>query len=312
MNRAEHRVGAWTVVKVNELDLNDFTAAKLLPDLTPEALLRMPGREDPRLYDPETGTVPLSVHTWVVRDGGRTILIDTGIGNDKPRPTMLMFDHLQTPYLERLADGRGPGRGTSTPSSSPTSTPTTWGGTRDSRTATGCRPSRTPPSSAPAGSGGTGRPWPPGTTPGQRRSGRLPASATRLGRRSLGVFEDSMAPVGAAGRVRLIEVDGGEVLDGFRYLPTPGHSIDHASIALTSQGEAAVFGGDVIHHPFEIIDPELVSMFCEFPDAARRSRVRLLEHLVETRALYFSSHFTGSSAGHVVRGETDYHWVFLD
>ena len=127
-----------------------------------------------------------------------------------------------------------------------------------------------------------------------------------------GVFEDSMLPVEAAGRLRLIEVDGGEVLEGFRYLPTPGHSVDHATIALTSQGETAVFGGDVMHHPFEIIDPELVSMFCEFPSAARQSRVWLLEHLVETRALYFSSHFTGSSAGHVVREGADYRWAFLD
>ena len=54
MKSAEHRVGAWTVVKVNELDLNDFTAEKLLPDLTPDAFARMPGREDPRIYDPET------------------------------------------------------------------------------------------------------------------------------------------------------------------------------------------------------------------------------------------------------------------
>jgi hypothetical protein len=49
MNSAEHRVGAWTIVKVNELDLNDFTAENLLPDLTPDALARMPGREDPRI-----------------------------------------------------------------------------------------------------------------------------------------------------------------------------------------------------------------------------------------------------------------------
>jgi hypothetical protein len=32
-----------------------------------------------------------------------TILIDTGAGNDKDRPSIPVLDHLQEPYLDRLA-----------------------------------------------------------------------------------------------------------------------------------------------------------------------------------------------------------------
>ena len=41
-----------------------------------------------------------------------------------------------------------------------------------------------------------------------------------------GVFVDSMMPLQAAGRVRRVRVDGGEVLKGIRFLSTPGNSID--------------------------------------------------------------------------------------
>lgn len=54
--------------------------------------------------DCATGSVLLSVHRWLVKSPHHTILIDTGIGNDKNRPTMPMMDHLQDPYLDRLAE----------------------------------------------------------------------------------------------------------------------------------------------------------------------------------------------------------------
>jgi glyoxylase-like metal-dependent hydrolase (beta-lactamase superfamily II) len=44
----------------------------------------------------------LSVHSWLVRDRDRTILIDTGAGNGKDRPDAPYFDHLDTLYLQQL------------------------------------------------------------------------------------------------------------------------------------------------------------------------------------------------------------------
>jgi hypothetical protein len=74
-----------------------------------------------------------------------------------------------------------------------------------------------------------------------------------------------------------------------------------AAIELTSEGEVAIFGGDVMHHPLELYDLNLVSCFCEFPEAARRSRRILLERAAETSALYSTAHFPRSSAGRVSR-----------
>lgn len=66
---------------------------------------------------------------------------------------------------------------------------------------------------------------------------------------SLGVYEDSVLPVIEAGLTETIGVGGGEFLDGLVFHPTPGHSIGHMSISLTSCGEEALFSGDVMHHP---------------------------------------------------------------
>ena len=59
-----------------------------------------------------------------------------------------------------------------------------------------------------------------------------------------GVFRDSMMPIEEAGRLRRVVANGSEVLEGIRFISSPGHSVDHASISLVSNGEEAVFGGD--------------------------------------------------------------------
>ena len=127
-----------------------------------------------------------------------------------------------------------------------------------------------------------------------------------------GVFDDSMLPIEVAGRVRLVAMDGSEVLPGVRFLPTPGHSICHASISISSQGEEAVFGGDLVHHPVEFHNPDLTSMFCEFPDAARASRRKLAAEIADSGAQYFSSHFPGSSVGKILHDGDAFRWEFID
>src|SRR5262249_10896951 len=57
-----------------------------------------------------------------------------------------------------------------------------------------------------------------------------------------GVYEDSVLPVIDAGLAKEIVVDGTEVVEGLSFLPSPGHSIDHACIRLSSRGEHAVLG----------------------------------------------------------------------
>jgi len=112
-----------------------------------------------------------------------------------------------------------------------------------------------------------------------------------------GVYADSVAPIVDTGLAQLIQIEGSEFIDGISFYPTPGHSIDHAASLLRSGGQEAWFGGDVLHHPLDIYQPDLVSMFCEFPEAPRTSRRWILELAVKNGTIYFSSHFPEESLG---------------
>ncbi len=127
-----------------------------------------------------------------------------------------------------------------------------------------------------------------------------------------GVFTDSMKPIEEAGLLQCIAIDGSEILEGVRFLPTPGHSICHASISISSGSEEGIFGGDVLHHPFELYDTNLTSMFCEFPDAARASRRKLAARIADHRATFFSSHFPGSSVGNIFQDNEKFRWQLME
>jgi glyoxylase-like metal-dependent hydrolase (beta-lactamase superfamily II) len=310
MNISEFRIGSMSVIKVHELDLNGFAATQLLPGLESSVLAKHLDWIDPRTFDSQTGKVFMSVNTWVVQFECKVILIDTGAGNEKDRPTLKILDHLHNPYLERLAAAgvqpeavdyillthihadhvgwntrRQGDRWVPTfPNATVVCSDLEWryGAALTAGDEEGIANVRT--------EAGVGLPF------------RVPVP---------GVFVDSMMSLEAAERVRRVRVDGGEVLKGIRFLSTPGHSIDHTAISITSQGTEAVFGGDVMHHPFELYEPDLVSMFCEFPEGARRSRRWLACHAAEKNAVYFSSHFPFTSVGRITKTGENFAWEFV-
>jgi glyoxylase-like metal-dependent hydrolase (beta-lactamase superfamily II) len=311
MKNPDYSVGKLTVTKIWELDLDGFTAVELLPDVQNEILANDPAALDSRNYDPETQKVKLSVHSWLVRDGSKTILIDTGCGNGKDRSKLKALDHLRTPYLARLiAAGVRPEEVDYVLITHLHADHVGW-----NTQLVGDRWVPTFPNATVFCSDLEWR-YAAALASGNDKEIRAVQSEAGWGEPTRtplrGVFEDSLAPIQEAGLLQRITVDGSELLEGVRFMPTPGHSIDHAAIIFSSQGEEAIFAGDVVHHPLEISHPELVSRFCEFPDTARTSRRVLLNRASETGALFFSGHFSGSSVGRVTRHTTGYGWKFLE
>ena len=51
----------------------------------------------PDFLDPETNIVNSAIQTWLLRSEGRTILVDTGVGNHKERPYAAGLEPPATP-----------------------------------------------------------------------------------------------------------------------------------------------------------------------------------------------------------------------
>src|SRR5690606_4616781 len=90
-----------------------------------------------------------------------------------------------------------------------------------------------------------------------------------------GVFDDSVQPLIDAGQVELI-ADGYCLSDSVSFQLVPGHTPGHLAMHVRSQGEEAIFVGDVLHHPLQVHFPDWNSPFCEDQPQARATRRRIL------------------------------------
>ena len=79
------RFGDVTIERVIEIPRSAYPTASMLPESTPAAIARHDAWLKPHFYDASTGDLGSRIQTWVVRMPGRTILIDTGVGNGKTR-----------------------------------------------------------------------------------------------------------------------------------------------------------------------------------------------------------------------------------
>ncbi len=116
------------------------------------------------------------------------------------------------------------------------------------------------------------------------------------------VFEDSVAPVRRAGQVDAWSsshrIDDDLVLEA-----APGHTPGSSILRIDSEGDGALFVGDILHNPIQVVNPDVNSCFCEDPHEARASRRRLLAEAADRHLLLFPGHFGGSSACRVEHEE---------
>jgi glyoxylase-like metal-dependent hydrolase (beta-lactamase superfamily II) len=126
---------------------------------------------------------------------------------------------------------------------------------------------------------------------------------------------DSVLPVYEAGRAQLIEADIAvhrQIGDGVWLEPAFGHSPGNFSVLAECGSERAIFWGDVVHHPVQLVRPELTMSFDTDPQVARATRLRTLARAVDEALVCFPAHFRDPSAGRVVRDGSAYRYRFLD
>lgn len=102
-------------------------------------------------------------------------------------------------------------------------------------------------------------------------------------------FAENFEPLAASGQLELVEGET-ELIPGVMYWPTPGHTRDHASIAITSGGETAIYTGDLVHHAVQVERPAWIAAFDILPLASLESKKRLAERALRENALLICVH----------------------
>ena len=124
-------------------------------------------------------------------------------------------------------------------------------------------------------------------------------------------WADSCRPIVEAGQAQLVDADF-ELEEGIWLTPSFGHSPGHVGVNFRSNGNHAIFTGDMMHHPLQCREPDWSTCFCANPEEAARSRRRVLTDLADSETLLVPAHFPGQTAGYVSTDRERWNWRYMD
>ena len=272
--------GDLTIHRVIEQETSFLPALEMLPDLTGERLAENRSwlKQAKALDDDDT--LILCFQSYIVRTPHHTILIDTCIGNDKPRPTRPKWDmKTDNTYIGGLKAA-----GFSVEDI-------------DFVMCTHLHPDHVGWNTRLQ----NGR-WVP-TFPNARYvfgKTEFEHWTAQYAKAAVPQFVDSVLPVVEAKRADIVGNDLA-VGDHARILPTPGHTPGHVAFAFGKGKDDAVFSGDLIHSPLQAVYPDLSLKFDVDPAQAARTRRGFLERYCDTDTLCCTAHFPSPSAGKIRR-----------
>ncbi|MFC4048246.1 MBL fold metallo-hydrolase [Actinomadura syzygii] len=274
-------VGEASVAQVTELAAWPFPPRDLFPGVDGERAVRDAAGLGPGYADTATGELVLAIHSYVVRLGDTTVVVDAGNGNQKERPNLLPHHRFDTDFLDRFV-----GTGTALHDV-------------DVVVSTHLHPDHCGWNTRLDGDR-----WRPTFPRATYLFGRAElASLQALAAKSpadgvpadlVRAYDDSVRPVLETGRWEA--ADDGHVLaehgDTVLVLrAAPGHTAGHVVAEIRSRDGGAVICGDVVHHPIQQCCPELSQAGDADPALARRTRDDLLDRCARDGLLLLPAHF---------------------
>ena len=109
-------------------------------------------------------------------------------------------------------------------------------------------------------------------------------------------FEDSVLPIMRAEKAILV-ADDYELDHGISLEPCHGHTPGHVVVNVASNGKMGVLIGDAIHHPIQLLFPDLSTRADTDQNLARVSRRALIEKHADTGNIVLPQHFSTPSCG---------------
>ncbi|MHA0289603.1 MBL fold metallo-hydrolase [Mycobacterium sp. C3-094] len=226
---------------------------------------------EPLFWDRAADQWKIAMQTWVLQVDGLIVLVDTGVGNDRDRPHFAPLHQLQTGYLDTLAAaGVAPDDVDVVINTHLHTDHVGW----NTRLVDGA--------------------WVP-TFPNARylmpdadyRHFSPDGDSANKGMRI--VFADSVIPV--AGQTELYSGDH-QLSDSLWLRPASGHT-PGSSVVWLDAGVPAVFVGDLTHCPIQLVRPDDACAFDEDPEAAARTRHRVLTEAARRGAIVIPAHYPG-------------------
>jgi glyoxylase-like metal-dependent hydrolase (beta-lactamase superfamily II) len=229
---------------------------------------------------PEIGRLVIAVQIWIVFAGSNVILVDTGVGNHKPRPAARMNRLNTLVPLWLAAAGVTPEAVTHVAMTHLHNDHMGWNTVLED---------------------GVFVPtFPNAQYLVPREDFAYFKELLDRGEAPDPSLEDSLLPVFESGLVRF--VDRQPVIAGVLGVERAhGHTPGHTIYSIESNGLRGVFSGDVFHHPIQVYEPDWNTAFCVSPHDARVVRHALLERAAESGAFVMPCHFPPPGAGYIRR-----------
>jgi len=274
-------VGDVKVIRLVETEDTSMAAEFMLPDATPENVLPIEWLQP--FFITEDGELIAAICSLLVESQGKKIVVDTCLGNDKPR-AVPQWNMRQSNFLQRMG---------------------ALGFDRKSVDYVVC--THLHPDHVGWNTMLDGDKWVP-TFPRARYMFSKAdwdwlenAPVTPLG----DYAGDSVKPVFSAGLADVYTPDF-KLTDEISLVSTPGHSPGHISVSIKSGGQSALITGDVMHHPAQIAHPEWRSPFDFDGDTAESTRSDMLRDNADKGTLVIGSHFASPGGGYVTRNTDGY------
>ena len=272
-----------------------FDPRQFFPALKPGAFEVHQDWLFPNHVDAKTGRLIASMHSWLIETDHHKILVDTCIGNNKQRMPHRDWHEMKTPWLRNLhKTGVKPEEIDYVMCTHLHVDHVGWNTQlKDGQ-------------------------WVP-TFPNAKyifsktehefwREQRNKNSEEPFATLNNQTFDDSVVPI-----MHLAELIEGEtelIADQLNVTPAPGHTPGSILIEVQDKGEIGIFTGDICHHPLQIVLPELNSAFCEIPDAAKKTRRKVLEICCDQGALMLPAHFGRGFAGYIREHRSEFRIEF--
>lgn len=269
------QIGDVSITRIIETEDTSMGPAAMLPDAIPENVLPI-GWLQPHFIN-DKGNLISSIYSLLVLSQGKRIVIDTCLGNDKPR-IVPQWNRRQGKFLDDLASAGFPRESV------------------DFVVCTHLHPDHVGWNTMLVDGN-----WVP-TFPNARYifSARDWEWLDKAPVTPLGDYAgDSVRPVIAAGLADLVEPDF-RFTDEVWLESTPGHSPGHVSVRIASRGQHAVVTGDLMHHPCQLARPHWCSPFDFNSQQALETRKQFIRRYSDAPVLVIGTHFATPSAGHIL------------